>query len=90
MILSWVIFNIKLKSADYVRWFNRPAQAPRPWDNFPIRLKSADYATGSAGDFFHDEGFEDVAYLNIIAFFETDTAFVAGSHFAHVILETAE
>ena len=40
--------------------------------------------------FFHNEGFENVALFDIVEFFKTDTAFVTGSNFLDVILETLE
>lgn len=37
--------------------------------------------------FFHDEGFKDVAFLEVPELFERNTAFVAFGNFLYVILE---
>ena len=41
-------------------------------------------------DFFHHEGFENVAFLDIVEFFKSDTAFEALRDLLDVILEAAE
>ena len=41
-------------------------------------------------DLFHDEGFENIAFLDVVEAFQTDTAFVALNDFLCVILEALE
>ena len=40
--------------------------------------------------FFGDVGFENVAFLEVVEFFQTDTALIAGRDFLDVVLETAQ
>ena len=39
-------------------------------------------------DLLHNEGLENIANLDIVEFFKTDTALVAGSHFAGIVLKS--
>ena len=44
----------------------------------------------SALDFLHNEGFDDVAFLDVLELLEGDAALVAGGDLLHTVLEALE